>query len=402
MGTSGICKQIDDKNFRRITMALVSPGVEVTVIDESQYIPSAVNTVPYFVIATAQNKVSSDGITVAAGTLAANANKTYLITSQRDLAATFGVPFFYNTTTGTPINGYELNEYGLLAAYSSLGVTNRAYIQRADVDLTALTASLTRPTGDPANGTYWLDAGISTWGIFEWNQATATFTNQIPAVITDVTEVVGGNGTDPIADNTPVASYGSIGDYAITAIDQYVFGYYKTYQNVWVQVGSDDWKTAWPTLVGANAPTSLTVGANMYVNDILVTVDATNTVQGLAAVINANAGLTAIGVTARAVSNQLYLYANSLSSNDGSTLSNNGLITVDAGPTSGAALLTALGIVTGEYAAPDYFPGYSYEQPRWRTTDTDGGRPTGSVWQNISSANNGMNLSVKSYSSFSS
>jgi hypothetical protein len=108
-------------------MALTSPGVEVTVIDESQYIPSAVNTVPYFLVATAQNKVSSDGITVAAGTLAANANKTYLITSQRDLAQTFGVPFFYNTTTGTPINGYELNEYGLLAAYSALGVTNRAY-----------------------------------------------------------------------------------------------------------------------------------------------------------------------------------------------------------------------------------------------------------------------------------
>jgi hypothetical protein len=395
MGTSGICKQIDDKNFRRITMALVSPGVEVTVIDESQYIPSAVNTVPYFVVATAQNKVSSDGVTVAAGTLAANANKTYLITSQRDLAATFGVPFFYNTTTGTPINGYELNEYGLLAAYSALGVTNRAYIQRADVDLTALTASLTRPTGDPANGTYWLDSGISTWGIFEWNQATATFTNQIPAVITDATEVVGGNGVDPIADNTPVGSYGSIGDYAVVAIDQYVFGYYKTYQNVWVQVGSDDWKTAWPTLVGVNAPTTLTIGANMFINDNLVTVDATNTVAGLVTVINA-AAIT--GVTARNVSNQLYLYADSTAANDGSTLGNNGLITVDPGPTSGAALLTALGITTGEYAAPDYFPGYSYEQPRWRTTDTDGGRPTGSVWQNISSANNGINLSVKSYS----
>ena len=376
-------------------MALVSPGVEVTVIDESQYIPSAVNTVPYFVVATAQNKVSSDGVTVAAGTLAANANKTYLITSQRDLAATFGVPFFYNTTTGTPINGYELNEYGLLAAYSALGVTNRAYIQRADVDLTALTASLTRPTGDPANGTYWLDSGISTWGIFEWNQATATFTNQIPAVITDATEVVGGNGVDPIADNTPVGSYGSIGDYAITAIDQYVFGYYKTYQNVWVQIGSNGWKTAWPTLVGVNAPTTLTIGANMFINDNLVTVDATNTVAGLVTVINA-AAIT--GVTARNVSNQLYLYADSTAANDGSTLGNNGLITVDPGPTSGAALLTALGITTGEYAAPDYFPGYSYEQPRWRTTDTDGGRPTGSVWQNISSANNGINLSVKSYS----
>jgi hypothetical protein len=376
-------------------MALVSPGVEVTVIDESQYIPSAVNTVPYFVIATAQNKVSSDGVTVAAGTLAANANKTYLITSQRDLAATFGVPFFYNTTTGTPINGYELNEYGLLAAYSALGVTNRAYIQRADVDLTALTASLTRPTGDPANGTYWLDAGISTWGIFEWNQTTATFTNYIPTVITSTADIVGGNGTNLIADNTPVASFGSIGDYAVTAIGANVYGYYKTYQNVWVQVGSNGWKTAWPTLVGANAPVTLTVGANMLINDNLVTVGATNTVAGLVTVINA-AAIT--GVTARAVSNQLYLYADSTAANDGSTLSNNGLITVDTGTVSGAALLTALGITTGQYAAPDYFPGYSYEQPRWRTTDTDGGRPTGSVWQNISSANNGMNLSVKSYS----
>ena len=128
-------------------MALVSPGVEVTVIDESQYIPSAVNTVPYFVVATAQNKVSGDGVTVAAGTIAANANQTFLITSQRDLVATFGVPFFYNTTTGTPINGYELNEYGLLAAFSALAVTNRAYVQRVDVNLTALTASLSRPTG---------------------------------------------------------------------------------------------------------------------------------------------------------------------------------------------------------------------------------------------------------------
>ena len=142
-------------------MALVSPGVEVTVIDESQYIPSAVNTVPYFLIATAQNKISASGVSVAPGTLAANANKTYLITSQRDLAATFGVPFFYQTTAGTPINGYELNEYGLLAAYSSLGITNRAYVQRVDIDLAELTASLTRPLGNATDGTFWLDTSTS-------------------------------------------------------------------------------------------------------------------------------------------------------------------------------------------------------------------------------------------------
>ena len=75
-------------------MALISPGVEVTVIDESQYIPAATNSVPYILIATAQNKVSGTGVGVAAGTLAANANRIYLIDSQRDLANTFGVPFF--------------------------------------------------------------------------------------------------------------------------------------------------------------------------------------------------------------------------------------------------------------------------------------------------------------------
>ena len=375
-------------------MALVSPGVEVTVIDESQYIPSAVNTVPYFVVATAQNKVSADGLTVAAGTTAANANKTYLITSQRDLAATFGVPFFYNTTTGTPINGYELNEYGLLAAYSALGVTNRAYVQRADIDLTELTASLSRPTGNPNNGTYWVNTAATTWGIFEWNQTTNAFTNKVPLVITDSAEVEGGDGSNPIADNTPLDTIGSIGDYAVVLIDQYIMGYYKNVSNLWVQVGSDDWKTSWPTIVSANAPTSLTIGANMFINGNLVAVDATNTVSGFAAVIN-TAAIT--GVTAAAVSGKLYIYADSDATNDGSTLSNNGIVSITPGPNAGAALLTALGITAREYAAPDYFPGYSYQAPRWRTTDTDGGRPTGSVWQNVSTANNGLDISVNVY-----
>jgi hypothetical protein len=145
-------------------MALVSPGVQVSIIDESNYISSATNSVPYFLIATAQNKASGSGVGVAAGTTAANANKAYLITSQRDLTATFGNPFFYKTTTGTPINGYELNEYGLLAAYSALGITNRAYVQRCDIDLTELTASLVRPTGEPNNGAYCLHAWVSSSG----------------------------------------------------------------------------------------------------------------------------------------------------------------------------------------------------------------------------------------------
>ncbi len=374
-------------------MALVSPGVEVTVIDESQYIPSAVNTVPYFLIATAQNKVSSNGVTVAAGTLAANANKTYLITSQRDLAATFGVPFFYQTTTGTPINGYELNEYGLLAAYSALGITNRCYVQRVDIDLTELTASLTRPTGSPSNGDYWLDTSTSVWGIQEYNQTTNTFTVKTPIVINDTADVV-----DPDSNPTPLESVGSIGDYAVVtcSADTHINGYYKNSDNIWVIVGSDAWKTSWPTVQGTNNPTSLTASASMLVNDseIFVPASPDNTVAGFAQAIN---DASVAGVTAAVVSGKLYLYADSTATNDAST-SDGGIISIETGPSAGAALLTALGITAQVYRAPEYLASYSYQAPRWAVGQT-APSPTGSVWNNVSPANNGLSLRVKKYSS---
>ena len=370
-------------------MALVSPGVQVTVIDESQYIPSAVNTVPYFIVATAQNKADAAGVGVAAGTTAANANKTYLITSQRDLAATYGVPFFYNTTTGTPINGYELNEYGLLAAYSALGVTNRAYVQRVDIDLTELTASLSRPTGNANNGTYWLDTSTSLWGIFEWDQTSAAFTNMTPIVITDTADVVDYAN----ADYTPLDTIGSIGDYAVSAVSLNNENWYKNSDNTWVQVGSNAWKSSWPTLTGTNSNPILTIGSNMYVNDVLVTVDATNTAAGFASVIN-NASIP--GITAAAVSGKLTLYADGDATNDGST-DNGGLLSIQAGTIGSAALLSALGISAGEYRAPNYLPGYSYQAPRWALGQSQPA-PTGSVWQNISPVSNGMSLKMKTYS----
>jgi hypothetical protein len=373
-------------------MALVSPGVEVTVIDESQYIPSAVNTVPYFLVATAQNKADAAGIGVAAGTTAANANKTYLITSQRDLAATFGVPFFYNTTTGTPINGYELNEYGLLAAYSALGVTNRAYVQRVDIDLTELTASLSRPTGDADNGTYWLDTSTSNWGIFEWDQTSDTFTNQVPIVITDTADVVDYANDD----YTPLDTIGSIGDYAVSAVSLANQHYYKNAINQWVLLGSDAWKNSWPTVQGTNSVVgaTLTVGANFFINDTLVTVPASpnNTVSGFAAAITA---ASIPGVSATSESSRLTIFADSAATNDGSS-STGGIASIELGNVSSAALLSALGISAIVYRAPDYLPAYSFQAPRWRSTDTSPA-PTGSIWQNISAVGNGMSLNLKKY-----
>jgi hypothetical protein len=386
-------------------MALISPGVEVTIIDESQYIPAATNSVPYILLATAQNKVSGAGVGVAAGTLKANANKTYLITSQRDLSATFGVPFFYKTTAGTPINGYELNEYGLLAAYSALGVSNRCYVQRADIDLAELTATLVRPTGNPNNNTYWLDTASTQWGIFEWNQTTSAFTNKIPTVITSTTDL------DPNNNYYPLQSIGNIGNYAVvTAGPSAIYNqiYYKRggptaaqtsktalsdLYNTWVLVGSDEWKTAWATIQGTNAPTSLTAGNSIAINDIVIAVPGGNpTVTGLADAIN-SAAIT--GISAAVIGGRLNLFADSTASNDGSTLNLTGIVAINN--VSGTPLAT-LGITAGQYAAPEYLSSYSYQVPRWRTTDTDP-EPTGSVWIKTSNVNQGTNLVVKKFDS---
>ena len=382
-------------------MALVSPGVQVTVIDESQYIPSATNSVPYFLIATAQNKVSGSGVGVAAGTLQINANRVYLISSQRDLAATFGNPFFYKTTAGTPINGYELNEYGLLAAFSALGVSNRAYVQRVDIDLTELTATLVRPTGEPDNGTYWLNTAVTQWGIFEWNQTTGAFTNIVPSVITSTTELSNG---------VPLQDYGAIGDYTVVATNTANPVYYKNgtvvaatgnsttlsdLYNTWVLVGSDDWKLSYPAVQGANAvTTTLTAGNTIVINgtSVAVPVSTNNTIQGLSAAIN-TAAIT--GVYSAVIDNKLCLFADSTATADGSTADDGIIIISSAGSTSG--LLTTLGLTADTtYYAPGIQQSPNYVFPRWRTTDATP-RPTGSVWNKTTAQNLGTAMIVEKY-----
>ena len=381
-------------------MALLSPGVQVSVIDQSNYTPAAASSVPFILLVTAQNKISGAGTGIAPGTLAVNANKLYLMTSQRDLLSTFGVPFFYNTTAGTPINGYELNEYGLLAGYSALGVTNIAYVMRADIDLAALTASLARPVGAPANGSYWLDTTNSTWGINEWNQTTSAFTKKTPTVITDTVYL-------ETLSTVPLTSYGSIGDYAVTATSVYNPTYYKrggptTAQapgwsqdaltadelyNTWVLVGSDEWMTSWATVQGTLAPTSLTEGNVFTINGVNITVGANpvNTVTGVVTTINGL--LNNDGVYAANIGGKLALYADSMAVNGSIVIAN-----------SNGTPLATLGITAGTYAAPAYVAGPNYSAPRWRTTDTTP-EPTGSVFQQTNTPNQGMLIEVKQYNS---
>jgi hypothetical protein len=380
-------------------MALVSPGVEVSIIDESNYLPAATNSVPYILIATAENKISGSGTGVAAGTTAANANQVYLVSSQRDLAATFGNPFFYSTTAGTAINGYELNEYGLLAAYSVLGVSNRAYVQRVDIDLSELTASLTRPTGDPLAGTWWLDTDSTLWGIFEWSSTTNTFTNKVPRVIT--------SESDLITDTTiPLDSIGNIGDYAVVATNANNPVYYKSpgltttatagdteqvAANTWVLVGSDDWKNSWPSVTGTETSPAITAGHSIFLNDVLITASST-TVASLAIDIN-DAGIA--GVLAKAVDGKLNIYVDSDATNDGSTADGNGIVDISNGT---GTILTDVGITPRIYYAPFVQQSPHYTNPQWRTTDSQP-HPTGSVWGKTTSVNLGASLSVKQWDS---
>ena len=376
-------------------MALVSPGVEVSIIDESNYLPAATNSVPYILIATAQNKISGSGTGVAAGTTAANANQVYLISSQRDLAATFGNPFFYSTTAGTAINGYELNEYGLLAAYSVLGVSNRAYVQRVDIDLSELTASLVRPTGNPTDGTWWLDTDSTQWGIFEWSSTTNTFTNKVPTVITSTADLSGG---------VPLDSIGNIGDYAVVATNANNPVYYKSpgltttatagdteqvAANTWVLVGSDDWKNSWPTATGTETSPTITAGHTIYLNDVLITASST-TVASLAIDIN-DAGIA--GVLAKAVDGKLQIFVDSDATNDGSTASGNGIVDITNGT---GTILTDVGITPRIYYAPLVQQSPHYTNPQWRSTDSQP-HPTGSIWGKTTSVNLGASLSVKQW-----
>lgn len=169
-------------------MALISPGVQVSVVDESAYGAPGAGTVPLLVLATRSNKVDPTGGSVdniASKTKTATAGEVIKVTSQRELTQFFGNPTF--TKVGSTITqGSETSEYGLMAAYSYLGQGSQAYIVRADIDLGQLDSSTTEPTS-PFNigNTLWLDTNASKYGIHQWNTVTSKWENKIPAVLTN-------------------------------------------------------------------------------------------------------------------------------------------------------------------------------------------------------------------------
>ena len=375
-------------------MALTSPGVQVSVIDESFYTPAEPGTVPMVFVATASNKQNAAGTGTAPGTTKATAGTPYLLTSQRDLADTFGDPIFKTDTNNNPVHAGELNEYGLQAAYSLLGVSNRAYVVRADIDLGELEASAEAPSANPLSGTYWFDTASSRYGIQQWNAnpitttGGQTFTTKTPYVIYKQNEVVDYDG----ADYTPKASIGAIGSYALVAVTTINKLWYKNTAGTWVEVGSNAWTKSWPTVKGSVANPSFTAGSDdITINGSVVSV-GNNTVSDVATAINSGIGLGG-EISAAAVDGFLEIYSTGASSGaDDSTLG--GPIVIGGNATR----LSELGISAGTYYPPALQISAHTSVPEWKSGDTYS-RPSGSVWFKTTVPNGGANLSVKLWNS---
>ena len=358
-------------------MALTSPGVQVSVVDESFYTPAEPGTVPLIFVASAENKTNGAGTGIAPGTTKAKAGIPYLLTSQRDLTETFGDPIFYTDASNNAIHAGELNEYGLQAAYSLLGVSNRAWVVRADVDLGQLQATADAPAGAPTDGAYWVDTASTAFGIFEWNGAAVTSTGgqafgvKAPTVITDATQLTGG---------VPKGSVGAIGDYAIVAGQTTAYTvYYKNYLGNWVKVGTTTWTGTVPSVTGG-AITTITTANTFTVDGETVAVSGTD-VDAVVTAFNAVSNLSNAGVTAANIDGQLAIF------NDGSNADN--VVIAE-----GTGLLAEVGITAGTYYIPELVIDPHTSVPQWKTASAKP-RPTGSVWVKTTEPNSGARWRVK-------
>jgi hypothetical protein len=384
---------------------LSSPGASITVVDESFYTPSAPGTVPLIIVASAENKANAAGTGTAFGTLKANAGQVYLLTSQMDLGSTFGIPHFQTDANNNPINAGELNEYGLQAAYSFLGVSNRAYVVRADLDLAQLEASAFPPAGAPKDKTMWFDTATTNFGIFEWNSAPATtsggqtFTHKNVTVITDV---------DLISNGAPLTTYGTVGDYAVVCDDQGNNSLWlkkntsATPAGMWVLVGSPEWTASVPLVQGSEHNAAWEPAEDMFMDlEVLVPTTFSNPGQ--------SGSFRVSGSSAAGVANYINQYTDALGISAAVVNGYFTLFTTGANVTVSGKLVGALGLVPNAlpttvytFKAPSFKLSPHYTLPQFKRTDNTStvlGAPTGSIWVKTTPVNLGANWVVKKYNS---
>lgn len=359
--------------------SLLSPGIQVSVIDESNYATNSAGTIPFILMATAQDKTNTSG-SMATGTAKANANTVYNVGDQRSLANLFGLPTFPSDASGNRIYGSELAEYGLYAAHNILGTISSAYVMRADIDLNELKENEARPTSPATAGTLWLDTATTEWGIFEWDKTTQSFIRKIASFIYTANHMDG---------SIPAASYGSIGDYAVVGYEHaHNPTYFKNSMNQWVLVGSTAWQgSAFPTVTGSHANVNnISPGDAVSINGVAITVSGTSA-SGFVGDIGSS--VTGVSAAVDPITGLFSLYADSTAMSNG-TDADGKIHIVNVG---GGTILSRLGITGGYYACPVLQYGKHSNVPQWKTGNSVP-RPSGSVWVKTTSYNHGAKLSV--------
>lgn len=370
-------------------MALISPGLQLSVTDESQYVPGAVGSTPLVLLATAQDKTANGSY--SAGTSKANAGRLQVFTSQRELVSALGYPTFKQSVSGTPIHGSPLNEYGLMAAYSTLATANRLYAIRADINLDELEPTSVRPIGDPDEGTFWLDLAETSWGIYEWNNERKVFAEKQPIIILNEDDTVFSFNR-----YIPKNSIGRIGDYAVVIRDTIARIYTKDSTNEWRWVGQPNWQyRTHPAVVGTQTSPTVTPGDSISINGQTITFTGSGTLEQVIADINAVFyEETSFGVRASSQNGQLTIFATDNAKSNGSDVDGELLIA----NVSGTAL-SDLGLIADTYYPPQVHYGSYVDVPRWGDTDP---RPTGSVYFKTSAIGNGMNFVIRRFAAESS
>lgn len=382
-------------------MALQSPGVQVTVTDESFYTPADGGTTPLIVVATAQDKQNASATGIAQGTLAANVGKVYRVSSQRELVDFFGTPIFKQTVSGSPRHADEQNEYGLQAAYSFLGVANSAYVVRADIDLNELTAQATVPGADPNDGQWWLDTQSTQWGIFEWDGNPATldgqkFANKSPIIINST-------DTEKLSGSAPASGVGTVGQYAVVNVSDVTRIYYKgiDYTNsnsvAWHEIGTKGWRKTWAVFTADRDGHSAQAGQTTFlINGTTVTLPGGSTVEDIVTIVN---NLSIQGVKAASVNSKFTLFITDTTDDGLGDSTDSNVIELGDGTASINTLFgTVGGVSAGYYYGPELFMGPHTAVPQWKSSSQNP-RPTGSVWVKTTEPNQGARWRVKSWDS---
>lgn len=224
--------------------------------------------IPLYFIATRENKVVDETTNkIAPGTMKSVANELMVFNSSKDAMDSFGIPVF-EENNGTINQASETNEVGLYGLCDVLGITNTAYVVRADIDLGQLDPSTTAPTSLAKNGTKWFDLGNSSMGYFRANG------NSKPALAWDSVDVAFIPESSMGDDGKPLPTVGSYGTIGMTISGET----YKTYENLgdaWYEIGSEDWVAKYPSSAMSGNSTLPVAESTFSINGTTVTVDET-------------------------------------------------------------------------------------------------------------------------------